>query len=659
MRLNLPGPSSTSVPYAIEQGGVKDLNAVRSTERDQTGGFPTLDGAGFVQDIHVSSDQIDTPVMLTGPDWGVKDDTLVYKISNYNSWRDYVIGTDSGTISRSGDTISLKPLIDRTQIVTMTVNGRNFPVLMHGKEIVTPVLTVDNQGWFVNLSSSAFQVQYSTDTHTVSQWQIAKDVNFLQIVKDSGETPNKLAHTFQGFDLATVYYARLRHKGSLLGWSMWSDVKIYSSPASANIRTPSVTSQPTGVELSTTDPHTFTASAVVVDSSSASWATTLESVEWQLWRDLSMTNLLLTRTTPTNNLTLTTAELGLGVGDDFHIRVRQKGDNLPFSDWSILKTIKFGGIVTKPTIVSPTENGVFYQNQAATIQGSVYSSSGAIVMSGSEWQFSDTPVFSNAPVVKVGTSTTYSAASNATGVFYVRVRYKDVLGTYSDWSDARKYNVTIPPSYPPTLSSSVKGTYQGAFISSIYSGGSGDYGSITFTGIRVTDSVGTPVYESGPGGRTPSNGFFLELSGLAPGNYSFYGVVRTTNHPDAPWYGGGGFTVGPSNEVYWVGRDAGLATPIVSGSAGLTSGSVSFPGRSWSNNPSDPIAGYTGTVSGTLQNRTTFENVYVSEVLSSNSFSWNYPNHAGNLKINCAPISSTGIVGDSLLSIVQLNHYLD
>lgn len=443
MRLNLPGPSSTSVPYAIEQGGVKDLNAVRSTERDQTGGFPTLDGAGFVQDIHVSSDQIDTPVMLTGPDWGVKDDTLVYKISNYNSWRDYVIGTDSGTISRSGDTISLKPLIDRTQIVTMTVNGRNFPVLMHGKEINAPILTIDNKGWFVDLAGSAFQVQYSADTHSASQWQIATDPNFFQIVKDSGESTDKLAITFQGFELATNYFVRLRYKGSILGWSLWSGTKTFASPASANIRKPSVVSHPSDRVLSTIDPQTFTSSALIVDSSTLAWDATLLSVEWQLWRDSGMTSLIVARTTPSLNLTMTNAELGLGLGDTFYARCRQEGSGLALSEWSDLRSLRFGGEISKP-VLSPTYAVTRTYSQAFV--GSAFLSTNGYAKQKSLWQFADNPAFTGAEEVVVngtGTSVNHSWATN--GVYYVRVKYYDVSGISSVWSDSSKITVTAIP----------------------------------------------------------------------------------------------------------------------------------------------------------------------------------------------------------------------
>ena len=454
MRLNLPGPSSASAPFTTAQGGVADLNALRSTERNQTGGFPTLDEDGFVQDIHVSTSQSDTPVMLIGPTYGVKDETLTYKISNYNSWRTYTVTTSNGTISQSGDTITLTPLIDSTQIVTMTVNERNFPVLMHGKEISPPILTIDNKGWIVDLEGSAFQVQYSADTHVASQWQIATDPNFFQIVKDSGESANKLAITFQGFELASNYFARLRYKGSILGWSLWSGVKTFTSPASASVRKPSVISHPSDRVLSTIDPQTFISSELIVDSSTLAWSATLLSVEWQLWRDSSMTSLIAARTTPSTVLTMTNAELGLGFGDTFYVRCRQEGSGLALSDWSDLRSLRFGGEISKP-VLSPTY--AVTRTYSQTFVGSAFTSTNGYAKQKSLWQFADNPAFTGAEEIVVngtGTSTSRSWATN--GVYYVRVKYYDVSGISSFWSDAAK--ITVTP-IPYSLSSNVGGTF--------------------------------------------------------------------------------------------------------------------------------------------------------------------------------------------------------
>lgn len=652
MRLNLPGPSSASAPYTTAQGGVADLDALRSTERNQTGGFPTLDEDGFVQDIHVSTSQSDTPVMLIGPTYGVKDETLTYKISNYNSWRTYTVTTSNGTVTRSGDTITLIPVVSSTTVVNLTVNGRVFAITVHGKEIIKPVLTVDNQGWTVNLSSSVFQTQFSNDTHTASRWQIAKDANFLQIVKDSGETSSLMGYSFTGFDLSTTYYVRLAHKGSTLGWSVWSDTRIFNTPFSANIRTPSITSQPDGVELSTVDPHTFTASDVIVDSSSLTWGTTLESVEWQLWRDASMATVLLTRTTATNSLVLTSAELGLGAGDTFYARVRQKGNNLPFSAWSALKTIKYGGLVAKPTIVSPTEGGVFYQNSAGTIQGSVYSSSGGISMSGSEWQFSTTTSFTEPAVVKAGTSVTYSVSTATLGTFYVRVRYKDTLGTYSEWSDPRKYVVQVQPASAGSIYFSSRATYNGAFIATNHSGASGNTGA--FLGITmqiIQSSTGQVVTTTGPGGLTPSGVYFTQVTGLSAGSHTILGRADYQN-ATTNWSGSGGFTVAPSSAVFWVGQEYGLAGAVASNSV---VGSITFNGQGWSNDPADPLAGYEMTVSPNLR--------YISDnsmgavtsfVVNSNSYSWDYTGQRGRINFQCRLVTQSGRKSDPVYGFADI-----
>ncbi|WP_022852017.1 hypothetical protein [Limisalsivibrio acetivorans] len=85
----------------------------------------------------------------------------------------------------------------------------------------------------LSLSSSAFSVSGTTDTHSASQWQIT-DVSgdYTSTVWDSGEDPLNLVSVsvpFGALSPNTSYYWRVRHKGSVLGWSEYSSETSFAT----------------------------------------------------------------------------------------------------------------------------------------------------------------------------------------------------------------------------------------------------------------------------------------------------------------------------------------------------------------------------------------------------------------------------------------------
>jgi len=82
------------------------------------------------------------------------------------------------------------------------------------------------------ISTSSFSVTGTTDTHLSTDWQIASDSSFNTIVVESlNDTSNLVSWTVPGGNLSTstTYYIRVRHTGTNLGDSEWSNTVSFTT----------------------------------------------------------------------------------------------------------------------------------------------------------------------------------------------------------------------------------------------------------------------------------------------------------------------------------------------------------------------------------------------------------------------------------------------
>lgn len=94
--------------------------------------------------------------------------------------------------------------------------------------ITSPASGATDIGQIPTITSSAFSVTVLQDTHAASQWQVRlASGTWSSPVHDSGETVTALtSYVVPAGVLQTgqiQYAVRVRHKGSLRGWSEWSD----------------------------------------------------------------------------------------------------------------------------------------------------------------------------------------------------------------------------------------------------------------------------------------------------------------------------------------------------------------------------------------------------------------------------------------------------
>lgn len=419
----------------------------------------TVTGSAFdayVTDTHHSSDwQIATDSGFTNIVRSATDDTL-----NKTSWA--VTGLIDLTVyyvrvRYKGTTWGYSDWSAVSQFTTIQANSINTP------EIVAPTANALGVSLSPNLSSSAFSVTGGSDSHLSSDWQIATDSGFTTIVKStSNDTGNKTTWSVTGLLPNTVYYARTRHKGSVLPYSAWSTTVIFNTIA---INAPAINT-PTNGSSNLLPNITVTASVFGVTGA----ADTHQSSDWQFSTTSDFSVITSSFTASTTYKTSITINLALNT--TYYVRVRYRGATYGISNWS--NVISFSTVANytpnAPSISSPTAN--------ATNQGPVIDfTSSAFGMNGgsathasSDWQIATdagfTTIVSSTTADAVNKTTWSSASLTVNTTFYSRVRYLASNGVYSNWSTTVVF--TTKAIYIPTTEEAILGhdslTHFGYFI---------------------------------------------------------------------------------------------------------------------------------------------------------------------------------------------------
>ena len=211
------------------------LDAVPQTMVGVPGGLVRLNAQGVVQDVSVLEGVVNS-VSIVGLTSLVVNQTATYIISNYDIATTYTLTANGGSVSRNGDTITY------TAPSTggnggFTINGRVFAInivtpYINTPSVSSPINGTSGLGSGVLITSSAFSVSGGSDTHTSSDWMVATDSGFVNIVQNVVDsTTNKTSFTLTT-NPSTTYYVKVRHKGTTYGYSNWSSVVSFSTNTS-------------------------------------------------------------------------------------------------------------------------------------------------------------------------------------------------------------------------------------------------------------------------------------------------------------------------------------------------------------------------------------------------------------------------------------------
>lgn len=214
------------------------------------------------------------------------------------------------------------------------------------------------------LTSSSFQYFSLTllpsggddETHDKSQWRILN--NDLEIIYDSGQTDDLISHTFSGvtFNNPGQYYWQVRHKGTRLGWSEWSQRTLFTTIGSY-IQKP-INSSPVDEETDITHNPTLISSEFIPVNESD----THDLSQWKIYLIDGNNQTQIYNSGSINSLTSFDVPLGiLTLKSDVYSpvygwQVRYKGLNLGWSQWSDITTFETAlNEFTNPVNVSPID----------------------------------------------------------------------------------------------------------------------------------------------------------------------------------------------------------------------------------------------------------------------------------------------------------------
>lgn len=194
------------------------------------------------------------------------------------------------------------------------------------------------------------------------------------------------------------------------------------------------------------------------------------SSTWELSTDQNFNNIIKTSVDSATDLN-TYSINGLSVDSEYYVRVKYKGSNNLWSDWSEVSKFR----TVKPGIDNPTLTTTNVSIYGATLKGSTYtvSNSGGVTYThdSSDWQVSTSPDFTVLVVNQTADATnktTYAVSGlNMGTTYYARVRYYNATLGYTDWSGTSTFT---------TLTASIKQPVAA-------------YNSITNTTVVLTSSA--------------------------------------------------------------------------------------------------------------------------------------------------------------------------
>jgi hypothetical protein len=427
------GSSSKKLDKAVQY-----LGLLTNASKGIALGTADLDSNGKIKHALLPESIISEVVNVTGPALLKISQTGIYTITDFDSSTVYDIAATAGVVSRNGETITY------TAAATpgnggFTLNGKSYVIPVSYYGVVTPNITSPTNGQTglggtVNFTSNSFAMDGGTDTHASSDWQISTVNDFTSLVSSIADSSgNKNTWSVTGLNPNTTYYVRVRYKAAISGYSGWSPVISFSTSASFTPNAPTFTN-PTNGQNSVALSTTFNASAF-----NSPGVDTHYSSDWQIATDAGFTNIVKSTTDDTVNKS---SWLVSGLVDltTYYARVRYKGANFGYSDWSTVisfTTIQANSINT-PSVNSPV-NAADGVSLSPTLTSSAFSvTGGSDTHQSSDWQIATDAGFTN--IVKSTTGdtvnkTSWSITGLTTGMrYYVRVRYKGIVLPYSAWS---------------------------------------------------------------------------------------------------------------------------------------------------------------------------------------------------------------------------------
>ena len=210
-----------------------NLNAVPASLIDKAGGVLSLDSDKKLKPEVIAGLSV-TGISIDGPTSMTINQVQNFTITDYDSFLSYSISAIGGSVSRSGNTITYTAPAT-AGASGFIINGKTITVAVGANIVMAPSITniingATNIDSTISLTGSIFTVSSGSDTHQFTDWQIATDNAFTNIISQSiSDTVNKISWVSGTLQPATTYYARVRYKGNAYGYSNWSSIITFTT----------------------------------------------------------------------------------------------------------------------------------------------------------------------------------------------------------------------------------------------------------------------------------------------------------------------------------------------------------------------------------------------------------------------------------------------
>jgi hypothetical protein len=229
--------------YDISQGGTGETNIanvisafgmIPVEELGNQNGVLGLDKDGFISKSIIinsclSGDSISGNLTLA------TNVTGTYTITDFDSRKSYQVYCTNGSVTLIDDTITYVAPAS-AGIGGFTINTTFFPITITGSGVGQPaIISPPSSNGIIKAKvifvCSAFSSTSPTDAHLSTTWQLSRRSDFSVIDKElAGATGNNLlSWTILDLLESSVYYARVRHNGSISGNSIWSQTLTFST----------------------------------------------------------------------------------------------------------------------------------------------------------------------------------------------------------------------------------------------------------------------------------------------------------------------------------------------------------------------------------------------------------------------------------------------
>lgn len=410
--------------------------------------FSTTDNTGSIIEIFRSADW-----EISTSEHGFEDASGLYRVNHGSlstSW------TATGLVDKLQMWVRVRYNgIERSSDWSTPIKVTNAEFQIKTPEIITPswgssgvgfldtVSVTDGTKASVILTGDAFEPMYFQDTHVSSDWEVATDIDFTNIVSSSlADTENKESIQVNGLNFEAIYYARVRYNGAVhvSEWSNYTffyvaaDMKVINKPLIESWEHQSGTGALS--QLFRVNATPYTTNGYTVPFTESRWWVAETGAPYGSYV-----------TSPNNKLSLT-----LEIGKSYKamvsyvdaVRMSEVSDEFVF-------TVIDDRVVLTPTVLAPENNSTDHISTPTFVTTAFNFNSDLLGYTeshvSSDWQIARNSDFSVIEVNDQGNASSLTTKTLASPLlfetdYYLRVRHRGTI-KLSDWSPVVKFTTMV------------------------------------------------------------------------------------------------------------------------------------------------------------------------------------------------------------------------